>query len=137
MILNFGAKTMFCCWVLETHSEVMDSSIYIIQAEYKSTQARRAFLRYVLHEVRVPLNSLSMGLQLLRSMDEDSGASDSKKEIEKQDTLIMMMESINFMSETINDVLCIQKIEDGKLELQYEDSVILKIISSVKHSLKV
>ena len=117
---------MFCCWVLETHSEVMDSSIYIIQAEYKSTQARRAFLRYVLHEVRVPLNSLSMGLQLLRSMDEDSGASDSKKEIEKQDTLIMMMEAINFMSETINDVLCIQKIEDGKLELQYEDSVILK-----------
>lgn len=40
--------------------------IYVIcYIEQSANEARRAFLRYVFHEVRVPLNSITMGLYIL------------------------------------------------------------------------
>jgi signal transduction histidine kinase len=43
---------------------VSHPSITQLAEEKKSHEARRAFLRYVFHEVRVPLNSISMGVQV-------------------------------------------------------------------------
>ena len=40
------------------------------------------------------------------------------------------------MSETLNDVLSIQKIEDGKLELQFDNFLIKNVLHTVSNSLK-
>merc|ERR1719453_2771719 len=48
----------------------------------------------------------------------------------------MMKEAVSFMSDTLNDVLSIQKIEEGKLELQYEQFFISDVVRTVRHSLK-
>jgi signal transduction histidine kinase len=32
----------------------------------------------------------------------------------------MMKDATNFMAETLNDVLSLQKVEEGKLELEYK-----------------
>jgi len=52
------------------------------------------------------------------------------------DTIDMMRESTHFMAETLNDVLSIQKIEEGKLELNYEQFYTVSIVKSVTLSLK-
>jgi signal transduction histidine kinase len=67
------------------------------------------FLRsYVFHEVRVPLNSISMSLSLIEDEVEDLSS-------EAHDMVNMMKEASHFMSETLNDVLSLQKIEDDQL----------------------
>jgi len=48
----------------------------------------------------------------------------------------MMKEATTFMSETLNDVLSIQKIEEGKLELQCEVFDVATIANSVRLSLR-
>jgi len=65
LILNFFAKILFSTFVMDSHLEVIDPNMYRLVAEKRSNEARRAFLRYVFHEVRVPLNSISMGLYIL------------------------------------------------------------------------
>jgi signal transduction histidine kinase len=49
---------------------------------------------------------------------------------------MMMNEATSFMSDTLNDVLSIQKIEEGKLELQYEVFAVKSMINTVHLSLK-
>jgi signal transduction histidine kinase len=48
----------------------------------------------------------------------------------------MMKEASAYMSETLNDVLSIQKIEDGKLELQFDNFFIKNVLHTVCNSLK-
>lgn len=43
----------------------------------------------------------------------------------------MMREASTFMSETLNDVLSIQKIEEGKLELSFEPFLISNLLRYV------
>jgi len=89
-------------------------------------------LRYVFHEVRVPLNSISMGLHLLQeelNLDPVTNAS-------SLETLEMMKEASQFMSDTLNDVLSIQKIEEGKLEIVPKPFHLVDIVKTVSLSLK-
>ena len=37
-----------------------------VAAERRLTESRRQFLRYIFHEVRVPLNTLTMGISVLK-----------------------------------------------------------------------
>lgn len=92
--------------------ELGHTSIYELEAQNAAHVDRRAFLRYVFHEVRVPLNSISLGLELLA--ESDMIVNDDKE------TVIMMREAITFMGETLNDVLAIQKVEEGALKLIFK-----------------
>ena len=82
--------------------------------------------RYVLHEVRVPLDSISMGLNLLEEEGDGNGSGE---------TIPMMNKAVSFMTDTLNDVLSIQKIEEGKLELEYEEFYTEDVLKTVRHSL--
>ena len=128
LALNFISKTLYSILVSEAHSEILDSKVFQLIAEKRANDARRAFLRYVFHEVRVPLNSISMGLQLLQG--------NVNIDAEDRSTIMMMNEATSFMSDTLNDVLSIQKIEEGKLELQYEVFAVKSMINTVHLSLK-
>jgi signal transduction histidine kinase len=92
--------------------ELGHSSIYELEAHNAAHVDRRAFLRYVFHEVRVPLNSISLGLELL--------AESEKIVNDDKETVVMMREAITFMGETLNDVLAIQKVEEGALKLIFK-----------------
>ena len=128
LIVSYLVKQMYSYILTDSHFEILDSRTYDLRVEQSANESRRAFLKYVFHEVRVPLNSISLGLHILVS----SGSLSP----DDMDVIEMMKESTNFMTETLNDVLSIQKIEDGKLELQMHKTSLESIIRGVCNSQK-
>jgi len=127
LCLNFLVKHAFSLYAVDQHLELLDPNLQLIASQSAANESRRAFLRYVFHEVRVPLNSISMGLHVLLMNDNMSE--------EDKETIGMMREAAGFMAETLNDVLSIQKIEEGKLELQFARCLIASIVRTVHMSL--
>jgi signal transduction histidine kinase len=134
-ILNLTAsllyKLLFSILVLEDHSESLDRNSYNLILERIAKKARKNFLRYVFHEVRVPLNSISMGLHILN--DELSNASGIDRE--NGDVVDIMRSATSSMSETLNDVLTLQKIEEGKFQLSYESFKISSLLNSLRKNI--
>ena len=60
MITGMGVK-LFFAGTLSLESVVMQSA-----SERRLDERRRQFLRYVFHEIRVPLNTITMGITVLR-----------------------------------------------------------------------
>jgi signal transduction histidine kinase/CheY-like chemotaxis protein len=125
-----------------------------LMAEQEANESRREFLRFVFHEVRIPLASISMGINLFnikgngRSniahidnnplLNNQLNVNDDEDDIPEEcaDTIAMMADATDFMTQTLNDVFSVQKIEDGKLELTFEESDILGIIRRATTSMK-
>ena len=105
---NMSTKIIFISIVMTSHVEVL-YMLFVLELHLNA--AKRSFLRYIMHEVRVPLNSITMGIGLLEESHHLSG--------EDRESLLMMKGATSFMQETLNDILCMQKIEEGKLELIY------------------
>lgn len=125
--VSYLVKSLFCTSIVDFHMDLMDPNVHVLNYEKQANEARRAYLRYVFHEVRVPLNSISMGLHVLQG----SNLSPPEKE-----TIDMMREATLFMTATLNDVLSIQKIEQGKLELVLSNTTLRGLFARVKGSLK-
>ena len=105
------AKLLFASSVSDAHMSLAEGVNKLrLSAELTANEKRRNFLRYVFHEVRVPLNTISMGLIVVK--EDQSRLSDASKE-----AVAMMNGATNFMSDTLNDVLSMQRIEEGKMEL--------------------
>ena len=68
-------------------------------------EARRDFLKYIFHELRSPLNSVSIGIDLLLS---GGGLKDGEMV-----SVGLMKDACVFMTEILNNMLTIQKIEEG------------------------
>ena len=122
-ILNFLAKNVFCILVMDAHTELLDPQTYQLISEKHANDTRRGFLRYVFHEVRVPLNSVSLGLELLHESKELPKA--------ERETVDVIREATSYMASTLNDVLSIQKIEEGMFKLEYKDFNIRDMINTV------
>lgn len=70
------------------------------------------FIRYIFHEVRVPLNAVILAIEQLKEFGSlNSSASEIVDILREQATVV---------SRILNDVLTIQRIEEGKLSLQFE-----------------
>jgi len=110
-IVDLMAKFLYTNVLSEAH--LWHFSPEEVRAELKliesANDAQRHFLRYVFHEVRVPLNTIRLGI--------DSIQQGSPLELETSFVVSCMDEAVNTMSETLNDVLSYQKIEEGKVEL--------------------
>eukprot|EP01035_Chromulina_nebulosa_P028849 gene28849-biopygen18458 len=98
-----------------------------LSKEQLANQLRRIFLKNIFHEVRTPLNSMVMGLEILKKSDHLDAA--------ETDLLTMMTASTEFMSETLNNVLSLQKMEEGKVQLEMSSFSIAESISKVSSSL--
>ena len=68
-------------------------------------EARRDFLKYIFHELRSPLNSLTIGIDLLQRCETLNDG-----EVE---SVGLMKDASVFMTDILNNVLTIQKIEEG------------------------
>ena len=107
-ILSTSTKGLFAAVALDLHADVIVRAEII--EEQRANEARRAFMKYLFHEVRTPLNSLTMGVDMLKM-------SDTLEPVD-QEYLTIMSGATDFMSDTLNNVLSMQKIEEGKLELE-------------------
>eukprot|EP01135_Chromosphaera_perkinsii_P004468 Nk52_evm8s283 gene=Nk52_evmTU8s283 len=83
------------------------------QAE-RANAAKRRFISYILHEVRVPFNALSMSTEILK----DSGLCEQSAECTR--CLETILSSSSQVIRILNDVLDYSKIEEGKIEIMRE-----------------
>jgi len=90
-------------------------------------RAKRQFLRFIFHEVRVPFNAIVMGIdQLGRLVPQlPAHAADDA-------TLIMniLYDQSKFVSRLLGDVLCLQQIEDGCLQLEVAPFTLDKLLKT-------
>ena len=68
-------------------------------------------MKYIFHEVRNPLNSLTVGINVLKSNETVCSL--------ENESLLMMDAAAKFMSDTLDNVLNMQRIEEGKFELNF------------------
>ena len=66
MACNVSTKIMFVAILMTSHVEIL---YVLFVTETHLNAAKRSFLRYIMHEVRVPLNSITMGIGLLEESD--------------------------------------------------------------------
>jgi signal transduction histidine kinase len=109
-ILSVLTKGLFAAATMDIHLDLLFNAEKLLVEEQRANDARRAFMKYIFHEVRTPLNSLTMGIDLLE-MSCNINASE-------RDSLLMMRSASEFMSDTLDNVLSLQKIEEGKFELE-------------------
>ena len=109
IFLSLLVKGLFAAAILTTHYDVLMVTRTAFAAMEEgiasANETRRTFLKYLFHEIRNPLNSLSIGIEVL-------GTSTLLSESEAE-SLLMMKEASNMIANTLNDVLSLQKIEEG------------------------
>lgn len=94
-----------------------------LEESKKADAERIAYLKYVFHEARVPLQSFTLGLELFS----DPNASKEKK----KEMLDVMKEANAYISHTFNDMLSIQRIESGSIDLKIQPFNLQKLIKSL------
>lgn len=89
------------------HSDSVDMS------EEREANSRRKLLRYVFHEMRAPLNAISMAVELLTNQYKTGATPKSRKA--DLETLQMIEEASLTMERTLKDSMTLQRIEEGLL----------------------
>lgn len=129
-LLNFYSKVIFIKFLMDGHLEAYDPLVFKATSEKKANDARRTFLRYIFHEIRSPINSLSLGLEVLKDVEPGNDISKTATTT-LVDTLSIMRESVSYMTDVLRDVLDIQNLDEGVLELSFDKFVIDDLLMSV------
>ena len=122
-LLSVTTNGLFAAVIMDLHVDLLRKAERALQTEKNANEARRGFMKYLFHEVRTPLNSITMGIDMLRlskGLDE-----------EEKTYLDMMAGATDFMTDTLNNVLNIQKIEEGKLELEIAPFMLMLAVQKV------
>ena len=120
-VCSMSTKVFYVIVMMNAHTDLTH-----LLANADLNETRRAFLRYVMHEVRIPLNSVSAGIGVMKSYTLDE---------EGHETLTMMDSATVFMAETLNNILSMQKIEEGKFELIMSPFLVQDMLSRVQRTL--
>lgn len=110
VIANISVKYLLSSRACDERIQLVDylKRSIIAKMEYAEV-SRRSFIRYAFHEVRVPLNSLVLGMSILRTNSS-----------EEEEAIQLMREAAEFMTDTLNDVLSLAKVEEGRMLLEME-----------------
>lgn len=140
------SKLVFASLCTDAKLEITHPSAYANEIRNKLNAERRTFLRYMFHELRVPLNSISLGIQyVLESISDETPndatnkhfimrghSSEESSEIDTKglnEALAMISESSVYMDTVLNDVFSIHKIEEGILKLKRTPFSIKSLLS--------
>lgn len=104
-------------------------SSYIAQRHFVRTESqlmnKKSFVRYVSHEIRTPLNTVYVGIQLLTT--ELRKLKSKNRDESGQSVVLKLQDIVNDISEScfvsidiLNDLLLIDKIEEGNLKLDMQ-----------------
>jgi len=107
------------------------TSSYIAQqnfvADRSELKTKKYFVRYISHEIRTPLNTVYMGIQLLRTELKKSFASKKREDVELtqyknscESIVHDINESVCIALNILNDLLLIDKIEEGTIKLDMQ-----------------
>jgi signal transduction histidine kinase/CheY-like chemotaxis protein len=107
-LLSLLTKGLFVSFIMDIHLNVLIDIDKALMREKLANETRRSFMKYIFHEVRTPLNSLSIGIDYLI----ETAVGDNKQ------TLESMQSSCLYMNETLNNVLNLHKIEEHKWEVE-------------------
>jgi signal transduction histidine kinase len=111
--LNVGTKGLFLTILTSLNLDVLSPGSVDLLIEKKSNEkAREHLLRYIFHEIRVPLNTIVIGLNVFR---DGSYGVDNEEFHYCNETMI---DATSQMSQTLNDVISFKKIEEGRLDLE-------------------
>lgn len=94
-----------------------------INQTQKASQAKSEFLSVMSHEIRSPLNVI---IGMTHVLQKNQCLPDQEKNLE-----ILSIASRNLMT-LINDILDFNKIEEGKVELEYHDFSLIKLVNDIK-----
>lgn len=128
-ILSLLTKGLFAAGTMDVHMDLLIDAERELLEERRAHVARREFMKYIFNEVRTPLNSLSVGLDVL-------GMSDNLDDQERE-CLLTMKSASEFMSETLDDVLSMQKVEEGSLKLELTTMSLQQVITRIFATFKV
>ena len=108
-VLNLVTKGLFASAATSGHFDVLVAVRRqwkeIAERVERSNEARRLLLKYLFHEIRNPLNSMAIGMEVL--------AASSHLDESELESLNMMREASAAMTTTLDDVLTLQRIEEG------------------------
>eukprot|EP01036_Dinobryon_divergens_P035132 gene35132-45479_t len=145
---------------------VIEERCYLREVELKEEklQTRSNLMRYISHEIRSPLNTVFMGLQLMnngitgvitstrrsiaklredtRSISDHRFLQESFSQVissmkEQLDNCDMAKDSASMALEALNDMLTIDKIDENKLDLAVEDLNVWKFVSEAVRPLTI
>ena len=84
-------------------------------------RSKKSYVRYISHELRTPLNTAFLGLKLLTN---ELRASSEMRDAERYDTLCDVNMSCTAAVSILNDLLCYEKLESGRMQLHKESVTI-------------
>lgn len=93
----------------------------------EASKAKSNFLANMSHELRTPLNAIIGYCELLQEDFEYEGIKTGENDLKK------IHSSANYLSNVINDVLDLSRIESGKMELEMDSVSILPIINNIEN----
>eukprot|EP01041_Mallomonas_annulata_P006753 gene6753-13688_t len=129
IIANMSAKMFFSAVATDVHLDVLYHALLSQQSRF--TESRKAFIRYIMHEIRVPLNALSMGISVLIG---NNDTNNDPNQVEVQDeyeseTLTMMRDASTSMENTLNDIVLMQMFEHGTFELIFTNFKVVEMVN--------
>lgn len=90
---------------------------------------QKAFIRYISHELRTPLNAVFLGMTLVR--DELTNICPPAKDYVQN--ILETVDDVNDCCEAaisiLNDLLTFDKLQEGKMTLDFEETAILEYVS--------
>eukprot|EP00457_Paulinella_chromatophora_P001056 gb/GEZN01001058.1/.p1 GENE.gb/GEZN01001058.1/~~gb/GEZN01001058.1/.p1 ORF type:complete len:922 (+),score=179.51 gb/GEZN01001058.1/:33-2768(+) len=84
----------------------------------RDAKQRREFMNYIFHEVRVPINGLSMGVDMLKLILNRGDYDNIKDRREEQDSIQVIDDGLVHVTKVLNDILNLEKTDQGKLQLE-------------------
>ena len=88
-------------------------------------ETKKNFVRFISHEVRTPLNSLTMALKLIKQQLQRAVPVD-----DILDNVFQAEEACEVAVETLNELLCFEKLDAGLMKLDREPVDALSFIES-------
>ena len=119
--------------MVEAYLERMQANEVLSQAKEAAeaaNQAKSTFLSSLSHELRTPLNAIIGYSEMLEEDAVDSGYDDSVPDLKRINA------AGRYLSELINNILDLSKIEAGKMELYLETFDIASVIDTVKSTIQ-
>jgi len=106
-----------------------ESMVLQVAAERRIAESKRQFLRYLFHEVRVPLNTLTMGVSVLQQV-----RAGTLKPVDADAVLPMMETASDTMAAALNEVLSLSRAEDGAMRLELRVISVCKVVKAAVHA---
>jgi len=116
---SFMAKLVFCEALHETYTRLSSDVSTLLSWQRRSIEAQSTLLRYIFHEMRIPLNSLTIGLGIF------GDESDKTKEM-RNEAMESMRQSTESIGIVLDVIMLLHRIQLGELKLDLSSDVAVR-----------